>query len=88
MGETRVGAVERDHDRTLVRERDRGGTGPAPEVEHPLAPQITEQAQLAFGGVVAVHDLIIARCYSPAANFSTIWRASSSWYCTGGDFMK
>jgi enolase len=75
-------------DRALVCEPDRGGTGPAPEVEHPLAPQITEQAQLAFGGIVAVHDLIIARCYSPAANLSTISRASSSWYCTAGDFMK
>ena len=25
---------------------------------------------------------------SPAANASTSWCATSSWYCTGGDFMK
>ena len=25
---------------------------------------------------------------SPAAKASTIWWHTSSWYCTGGDFMK
>jgi hypothetical protein len=31
---------------------------------------------------------MIQRSTSPAMNFSTFSRASSSKYCTGGDFMK
>src|SRR5207245_7502237 len=36
------------------------------------------------------HGRILARraVYAPEANSSTMRCASSSWYCTGGDFMK
>ena len=43
------GRVDRDDGRALTGERDRGLARSAPEVEHPLAAHVTEQAELALG---------------------------------------
>ena len=91
--------MEGDDDCALLGEGDCTRAGAASEVEHALAAQVAEEAQflirrgLVHAAIIArgrgrYGELLSVRTYSPFANRSTISRASSSWYCTAGDFMK
>jgi len=55
------GRVERDHDGSLLRERDRSGTVPRPEVEDALGADVTDETQFQFSDVFHVPIIAQAR---------------------------
>ena len=116
--------VDADGGGALLGEGDRALGAAAAELEHPLALEVAEQAEVGLGadvgpvvgdvggqlraglvggGVAVPRGGVVGQgtacsplaCWtspgdlrSGSAKSSTIWWATSSWYCTGGDFMK
>src|SRR5262249_22008253 len=81
---------DRDDHRAVARERDGGVAVAAPQVEDTLPRDVADELEVVLRGPVGAVQQV-GHCQalsSPRMNDSTISRASSSWYCTAGDFMK